>query len=64
MSNNRKFDSHLDSIARFRLNQPFTFQFIKTTVKGLPKKNDNCILKSQDSIRYDKSLVDSSQLKS
>ena len=56
MANNGEFVARLDSIVRYRLNQLFTLEKCISAVRAIPDKYKYYIVKSQDSVKYDKAI--------
>ena len=56
MANNAEFVARLDSIVRYRLNQLFTLEKCISAVRAIPDKYKYYIVKSQDSVKYDKAI--------
>ena len=56
MANNGEFVARLDSIVRYRLNQLFTLEKCISAVRAIPDVYEYHILKSQDTVKYDKAI--------
>ena len=56
MASNGEFVARLDSIVRYRLNQLFTLEKCISAVRAIPDRYQYNILKSQDVVKYDKSI--------
>jgi len=58
MASNGEFVARLDSLLTYKINQHSTLEMCLSEVNSIPKSYEHYILKPQDSVKYDRDLLD------